>query len=155
MINLYIEPSTSIIVDEKFNLDSIGFKYSNDSIIMYKDRFEIPFFKYKDAIFELREEYKDFTEYVRTDSILTFSIKDTTFIYESLIDKNFIPNVFDLGIADCRYEIKKIDDNSYVTRKQSLIDTTYQEIYYYDKNFRIFKFINSYKGNVCIYVLEK
>lgn len=154
-ISLYFDRSESTIIDERFNLDSIGFQYSKDSIILYIRQLELPFFKKHGNIYELREAYRDMIDYERTDSILTFSTKDTTFTYGSVIDGDFIPNAFDYSLADCKYEIKKIGNNSYVTTKQSLVDTTFKEIYYYDKEYQITKFVNTYKGNICIYTPKK
>ncbi|GEM_PF-1807264 len=153
-INLIIDNIKSTIHDKRFELDSITFLYTVDSVFMYKylptRYFQTSFYSHKDNVYEYRDIYDDLGgKYLGKDSILTFSIKDTSFVYYSTIE--FISTTIDYPYSDCRYEIKKIDDNSYVTTKQSLIDTTYQEIYYYDKNFRIFKFINSYRENICVY----
>lgn len=153
-INLYTDIDKSVLSDERFNLDSVKFSYSSDSIIMLMNQFEIPFIEQNGSFYEVRKAYRDMIEYERTDSILTFSRNDTTFIYESVIDGDFIPNAFDYSLADCRYEIKKLGENSYKTTKQSLVDTTFKEIYYYDENYRIAKFVNIYIGNVCVYVPE-
>ena len=85
--------------------------------------------------------------------IPTFSVKDTIFRY--IVDDDFTPFfVPDLGFDKCNYEIKKAN-NELVTIKQSLVDTTYKEIYYYDQNFNIYKYINTWKDNKCVYVRKE
>ncbi|GHT70539.1 hypothetical protein FACS1894155_12880 [Bacteroidia bacterium] len=75
--------------------------------------------------------------------------KDTSFVYKSAY--NFIPIVQSYSYADCQYNIRKVGDE-YRSIKKSLIDTTYKEIFFYDKDYRIYKFINTWKDNRYVYV---
>ena len=85
--------------------------------------------------------------------IPTFMQKDTDFIYTP---KDDFTSVFvnDLGFDKCKYHIKN-DNNEFITIKQSLMDTTYRETYYYDKQYNIYKFINTWKDNECVYVKKE
>jgi hypothetical protein len=82
--------------------------------------------------------------------IPTFMQRDTIFAY---IPKDDFFSVFinDLSFDKCKYQIKKNNDK-FITIKQSLTDTTYREIYYYDQYFNIYKYINTWKDNKCVYV---
>ncbi len=91
-------------------------------------------------------------EYLGMDTILSFYKSDTTFVYHSAFD--FILLVFYYSYADCQYKILK-EKNAYKSIKTSLIDTTYREIFYYDKDYYIYKFINTYKDNYCVYVKKE
>jgi hypothetical protein len=82
--------------------------------------------------------------------IATFLKGDTIFNYFPE-DDFFSVFVNDLSFNKCKYQIKK-GNNEFITIKQSLIDTTYSEIYYYDQYFNIYKFINTWKDNECVYV---
>jgi len=81
--------------------------------------------------------------------IPTFMQNDTNFIY---IPKDDFTAFFvnDLSLDKCKYQIKNNNDE-FITIKQSLIDTTYREIYYYDKYYNIYKYINTWKDNECVY----
>jgi hypothetical protein len=93
-----------------------------------------------------------FTDYLGIDTILTFAQKDTTFIYKSKRDDAIVLFV-DLSLFDSKYTISK-DGNNYKTVKQSLADSTYKEIIFYDKNYRIYKFINTWQGYECVYTVH-
>lgn len=157
-INLIMDATTSTVIDKRFCLDSISFHYDKDSVFMYKHfsnrYFETSFFYSKNDLYEWRDIYDDLAgAYLGKDSILTFSTKEISFVYNSTIE--FITTTWDYPFADCKYEIKKIGDDNYTTTKQSLVDTTYKEIYFYNKNYQVSKFINTYKGNICIYTLKE
>lgn len=79
-----------------------------------------------------------------------FLQKDTAFYY---IPKDDFLAFFvqDLSFDKCKYQIKK-SNKEFLTIKQSLTDTTYSEIYYYDQYYNIYKYINTWKNNKCVYV---
>jgi len=82
--------------------------------------------------------------------IPTFMQRDTIFTY--IPEDDFVAFfVNDLGFGKCKYQIKKNNDE-FLTIKQSLIDTTYHETYYYDRHYNIYKYINAWKDNQCVYV---
>jgi len=85
--------------------------------------------------------------------IPTFMHRDTIFTYIP-DDDFFAVFVNDLGFGKCKYQIKK-DNDEFLTIKQSLIDTTYREIYYYDQDYNLYKYINTWKDNKCVYVKKK
>ena len=84
--------------------------------------------------------------------IPTFMQKDTIFTYIPVGDF-FAVFVNDLGLGKCKYQIET-NNSKFLTIKQSLIDTTYKEIFFYDKDYNIYKFINTWKDNRCVYVRE-
>lgn len=88
----------------------------------------------------------------RVDTILTFSKKGTNFFYKSGL--YFIPNVPMFSIADNRYTIKRLK-NGYMSIKQSTANTAYKEIYFYDENYIINKYILVWKDNRYVYVRKK
>lgn len=59
--------------------------------------------------------------------------------------------LIDISLFDSQYNIAK-EGNNYKSIKQSLIDTTYKEIIFYDKDYRIYKYINTWKGEKCVYM---
>ena len=147
----------SSVYEKRLIRDSIVIQYySNDSILLLKysngDYKQSVYFKMGNAFFERRISVSEIGEFVRIDSVLTFSKSDTVFGYKSA--RKFIPTVLDLSYADCIYTIKH-ESNGYMSIKQSVIDTTYKEIYFYDMNYNIFKYINTWKDNQCVYVRKK
>ena len=147
-IDLILNKSESTIIDDSFPLDSVRFQYSSDSIIMYSDRLNQSFVLMDGNAYQFRKfDGPGFSG--ETDSILTFSRHDTTFVYESPLWFS-IPVTF-LGLTSCKYEIKKINKNSYITSKQIFRDTTFTETYYYDNDYMITKYIRTYKDNICVY----
>jgi hypothetical protein len=154
---LLLDSINSQIEDGRFILHKIIIKRNKDSILI--ERFygennvlSSTFLKSDDVFFEYRIRGNKTDIELGMDSILTFSIKDTTCIYNSEIE--FTPTVFDYTLADCKYKIRK-NGNECMTIKQSLIDSTYKEIFFYDKSYNIHKFINLYKNNKCIYTTSK
>lgn len=151
---LCFDPVNSTI-DKPFFQDSIKTTYyANDSIVIknyYKNSYyESLYFNSNDSFFEKRFVSNLLANFFGIDTIFTFSTKDTTFIYKSKRD-DFIVTLIDLSLFDSKYNIAK-EGNSYKTIKQSLIDTTYKEIFFYDEHYRIYKYINTWKGDRCIYV---
>jgi hypothetical protein len=152
-IMLILDSQNSSYTDKRFLLDSILFIYE-DSIRMFRyegsHTSESVFFKNNESFFELRERFNEIPdESFGKDTILTFDKKHTTFIFKSSFE--FVPLVFYYAIADNKYTITK-DGDMYVTIKQSLVDSTYTEKFYYDEKFRIKKFVNTYQDNICIYI---
>jgi hypothetical protein len=160
--SLICDKSVSSIVDDKFMYDSMFVSvYNADSIIISRylgsEGFSLKskFIKENGNFYELRlgpqivEEGKENDTYIT--HIITFSLKDTVFEYCPKDDYTSI-FVFNLGYDRCKYEIKKQNDNEYITIKQSLIDTTYREIYFYDRNYILTKYINTWRENKCVYL---
>ena len=157
IIILNFDDELSTVRDESLIRDSIVIKYySDDNILLLKysngDFKQCDYFKMDNAFFERRISVTDIGKFVKIDSILTFSKIDTFFEYKSA--REFIPIVQVYSYADCIYNIIH-EKNEYMTIKQSAIDTTYKEIFFYDKNYNIFKYINTWKDNQCVYVRKK
>jgi len=151
---LLFNPESSNVIEKSLILDSILIKnYSNDSILFSKysnGRYiESFYFNSNGEFWEERIKGNDYGKFLGIDSILTFSKKDTTFMYKSV--REFIVLVPELSLASCKYSILK-EGNEFKTIKQSLVDTTYKEFFYYDKDYRIYKFVNTWKDNTCVYV---
>jgi hypothetical protein len=151
-ITLFLDTIESQYTDDRFLIDSICIEYRDSmSITRYTGdyQFKSQYYKKADGIYEVRERWKEGFEYLGIDTILTFCKSDTTFIYNSAYD--FISIVFQYTLADAKYSILKEND-TYKTIKQSLIDTTYTETFFYVDKFNIYKFINTWQDNKCVYV---
>jgi len=154
---LFFYPDSSS-VSKPFNNDSILITYyGKDSIIVknyYHGNYYQNIFFQKNGSFAEKRFVANFPEQIfEIDTILTLTKKDTSFVYHSNRD-NFIVTLVDLSLFDSRYTISK-ERKKYKTIKQSLVDTTYKEIFFYDKDYNIYKFINTWKGNKCVYVKKK
>jgi hypothetical protein len=154
------DPISSSLVDTIFKYDSLFFEKTKDSITITRYLggqgyyYYSEFYLQNNIFYELRisphiiEEEKEDSNTVI--SIPMFSIKDTIFDY--FPEKDFLPAfVMDLSFNRCNYRMMKNDDE-FITIKQSLVDTTYKEIYFYDKNYNLYKYINTWKDNKCVYV---
>jgi len=153
---LFFDSTISHVQEKKLIRDSIVINhFSNDSIVFLKyydgDFAQFNYFYKNDKLFEKRLKGSFGNDFLGIDSILTFSKKDTTFLYHY---NRFLVMVTDYSYADCIYIIKN-KGNEYITIKQSTIDTTYKEIFFYDKNFNIYKYINTWKGNKYVYIKKK
>lgn len=151
---LIFSPENSNVIKKSLLFDSIFIKnYYNDSILISRysnaKPIEAIFFNDNGSFWEKRYRCNDLGEFLGIDSILTFSKKDATFFYKS--ERVFIPIIWQYSFADCLYSISKVG-NEYITTKQSLVDTSYKEIFYYDKDYNIYKFINIWKNNKCVYI---
>jgi hypothetical protein len=146
--------------EEKFKYDSLfAERLGEDSMVITRylggDGFHnhISFLKIGGIFYEERVTPQVIIEGETETSIIlipTFSLKDTTFTY--VPENDFFPVfVVDLSFDKTKYEIKK-DSGGFVTIKQSLIDTTYTETFFYDDKFNIYKFINTWQDNRCVYV---
>ncbi|MBO1736541.1 MAG: hypothetical protein DBY16_08725 [Coprobacter sp.] len=155
---LYYEPDSSHVTEKRMIGDSIVIKkISQDSILISTHIsnmtvYENLYFRIGNNLWEKRHRSNDFGEFLKIDSIPTFFLNDTSFIYKSA--REIFPVVRIYSYADCRYIIKK-QGEKYVTVKQSTIDTTYKEIFFYDKDFNIHKYINTYKDNYCVYIRKE
>ena len=153
-VTLTLDASESTYTDKRFLIDSIRIIYG-DSIHIQRYTgdygYESHFFVQGDKVFEVRERCNEELECFGNDTILTFGKSDTTFIYKSAYD--FISIVFQYTLTDNKYSIGK-DGIMFVTTKQSLVDSTYTEKYYYDESLLISKFVNTYKDNVCVYSIK-
>ena len=94
----------------------------------------------------------EFTGFIKLDTILTFSKVDTSFLYKS--GMSFIPTFLDYEKADCIYITRKIG-NEYLLIKQSTVETSFKEMFFYDENYNISKYIHSWKNNRYVYVKKK
>ena len=146
--------------EEKFKYDSLFIeRIRKDSLVITRylggDGFHniIPFSNKNGVFYEERQIPQLIIEgETETSTILipTFSLKDTIFTYVPKDD--FFPVfIVDLSFDKTKYEIRK-DKGGFTTFKQSLIDTTYTETYFYDDKFNIYKFINTWQDNKCVYV---
>ncbi|BEG99243.1 hypothetical protein [Bacteroides sedimenti] len=131
--------------------------YDEDSLLIknfYKGNYyQNIYFNSDDAFFEKRFVSNLPENIFGIDTILTFSKKDTSFIYKSKRD-DFLVTLIDVSLFDGKYSILRDGDN-YKTIKQSMVDTTYKEIFFYDKDYRIYKFINTWKNMKCVYNIRK
>ena len=100
----------------------------------------------------LDEEENIIEDNTISDTILMFSVNDTTFIW-NCPSRIFPPFKRFSPYFDSKYTIEK-SRNGYKTIRQSLVDSTYKEIYFYNKNYIIYKFINTYKDNKCVYSIK-
>jgi hypothetical protein len=153
---LLLDFNNSQYTEVRFVIDSINVKYDDSiTIVFYAGGYQHERVYHKNEnslIYEIRERWNEEMKCFGIDTILTFSKSDTTFVYNSAY--NFVPVVFLYAFADCRYTIAK-EDNVYKTIKQSLVDTTYKEIFFYDKDYNIYKFVNTWKNNKCVYVKKE
>ena len=154
---LYFDSTISHAQEETLIRDSIVIQYyANDSILLLKysngNYKRSHFFNINDVFLERRMRTTEVGEFLGIDSILSFSKIDTIFEYKSA--RRFIPTVQDYSYADCIYKIQH-EGNEYMTIKQSVIDTTYKEVFFYDKDYNIYKFVNTWKDNKCVYVKKE
>ena len=153
---LSFDSTTSHVQEEKLIRDSIVINYySKDSILLLKyydgDYTRYNYFYKDDELFEKRIKANLWEGFLGIDSILTFSKKDTVFSYHY---NRLIVMVTDYGYADCIYMIEQ-KGNEYKTIKQSAIDTTYKEIFFYDKDYNIYKYINIWQDNEYVYMKKE
>ncbi|GHT00795.1 hypothetical protein FACS189421_13230 [Bacteroidia bacterium] len=131
--------------------------YDKDSILIknyYNGHYyQNVYFNREDNFFEKRYVTNLPEDIFEVDTILSFSKKDTTFIYKSNRD-DFIVTLIDLSLFNSHYIIQG-ENNNYTLIKQSLVDSTYKEIFFYDKNYHIYKYVNTWKDNKCVYVKKE
>lgn len=146
-----LDKSQSHISNDKFILDSIIIIYG-DSIYLRKynngDYLMKIFYIHDNSIYERRLSCNDSGEDCKYDSILTFDQQDTIFEYKSL--RELYLTTIDMSYGSSFYKITNID-NMCITEIQSMYDSTYKEIYYYDKNYNVIKIKNLFKDNICVY----
>jgi hypothetical protein len=144
-------------VNKPFFRDSLVITYYKKDSILIKNYFngnyyQNIYFNRDNNFFEKRYVSNPPAQIFEVDTILTFAKKDTSLIYKSRRD-DFVVTLIDLSLIDGQYIIQE-DSNNYKTIKQSLIDTTYKEIFFYDKNYNIYKFVNTWKNNKCVYYIH-
>ena len=159
--NTFIYDSiNSKLVDHEFKYDSLFVNRSrDDSITITRYLGGNGYYNYitfslkNDLFYENRKIPQliiDGETEIYTVLVPTFSHKDTVYYYFPK-DDFFTVFVNDLSFDKCKYQIKKNNDD-FLTIKQSIVDTTYSEIYYYDQFYNIYKYINTWKDNKCVYV---
>ena len=151
---LLFDSNMSHVQEKRLIRDSIVINhYPKDSILFLKycdGDYTLYHYFYKDnEVFEKRFRGNLWDSGI--DSILTFSKKDTVFLYHY---NRFLVMVTDYGYADCTYTIQH-EGNIHMTIKQSAIDATYKEIFFYDKDYNIYKYINTWSENEYVYVKKK
>ena len=156
----FYDSIASNLTEEKFKYDSLFIeRIGKDSLIVTRylggDGFynSISFSNKNGTFYEERVTPHEIIEGETEISIVlipTFSLKDTTFTYIPE-DDFFSAFVVDLSFDKTKYKIRK-DKGGFTTLKQSLVDTTYTETYFYDDKFNIYKFINTWQDNKCVYV---
>jgi len=151
-IRLTVDTDNSIIAEPLFIYDSITIKNSPDSIIFIKYSNGRPYitrlFERKSEFYEIRKTFdfgltEDSLPSFRIDTLITLSTKDTSYNFKyGLITLT----VFGLQFSSMYYDFTR-EGNMYKTFKRSMQDSTYTEILYYDKNYQINKFINTWRNN--------
>jgi hypothetical protein len=134
----------SIVVEKR--LDTITFaKYSNNG-----RPFVNKLCKYDGDFYEIRElpELMGSVISMRTDTLITLSKKDTSVI--NPYERVYLA-VWGLQYGSMNYKFTK-ESNIYKTVKQSLQDSTYFEIFYYNDKYQISKFINTWRNNKIVYI---
>jgi len=152
---LYYVDEQSKVMDSRMLLDRVSLEYFKDSILIQKifpgsdsSYFEVHLIRQGDNFYERRSRGNDFGELFGTDYILTLSLKDATFIYKSARESPL--SASDFSYADCKYKIRR-DGDGYISIKQSIVDTTFTEQFYYDEQFRINKYIVTFQDNKLVY----
>jgi len=152
----------SVINNKKNILDSIVISRTECKILIRQYRgagnyLEISLIRFNNGFSELRKKFNGLvdtetdkikTNIIPVDTLPTFYKIDTFFTYKS--ERNFYHSIMDLSLGNARYKIKKNKD-TFMFIKKSTIDSSYEEEYYYDKNFNIIKYIVKYRGNIYIY----
>ena len=157
VINTLRFDAASSTNDKPFFRDSLVITYfQDDSLVvsLYDNSIfhvDCYYYRFDNMLFEERYVSNLPKSYFGVDMILSFCTHDTTFLYKSKRD-DMIVTLIDLSFHSSRYTIVK-EGKWYKTIKQSLIDTTYSEIFYYDKDFRINKFLTSWRGDTSVYSL--
>ena len=151
---LYLNEHSSTITDTLMIYKKVSITYGDSTIFQRhfdNSYLESDFIKSKDKVYELRHRVTFAHEKLGYDSILTFSHSDTTFDYISSYRLTMYGT--HLFLRHCRYDIRKLE-NEYMTTKTSLIDSSFKEIFYYNHEYRIHKFIYKYRQDVLIYDLK-
>jgi len=144
-------------ISEPFFRDSILVVNREDSIIIKnyygENHYQNIYLKCNSEFFEKRYVSNLPEHFFGIDTIITFAQKDTSFVYKSKRD-DFIVTLIDLSLFNSYYIIQR-NGNNYMTIKQSCVDTTYKEMFYYDKDYNIYKFINTWNGDTIVYLTKK
>ena len=159
---LLFSPDESFIDDKKMILDSIVIRKTERTILIRQyrgagDYLEIKSVKINNGFAELRKKFygniENETDAINAnlmpvDTLPIFNMSDTIFTYKS--NRKYYFTTIDLSLGDALYRIEK-NENTYVSSRQSAIDNSYEEEYYYDMNFNIIKYVVKYRGNTCVY----
>ena len=123
-----------ILVCEKF----IKGQKESETCVRYK--------KVADSIFETKI-ISDFDKTpLDTINVLSYcnKVKDTSFLY--FYDVQKYPPTQPLGSDDYFHILRKINDNLFASYKENNVDSTFSELQFYDKNFKVLKIIKVIKG---------
>ena len=159
---LKISTKESVNIDKKFLLDSIVILRTEKNIIIrqYRGRgnnMKIILIKGNKGFSEFRQRFYGLVandederkaQLMPVDTLPIFYIGDTIFTFKC--NRNFYHSTMDLSLGDAQYKIEK-NGNTNVSSRKSIIDTSYEEAYYYDVDYNIFKFIVKLRGSVYIY----
>ena len=160
ILNLSIKESVNI--DKKFILDSIVILRTEKNIIIrqYRGRgnhLEVNLIKGNKGFSEFRSRFYGLVandederkaQLMPVDTIPVFYKGDTIFTFKC--NRNFYHSTMDLSLGDAQYKIEK-NGNTNVSSRKSIIDTSFEEAYYYDMDYNIFKYIVKLRGSVYIY----
>ena len=143
---IMFDRKNSLLVDSLFCVNKLEEIIYNDSIVINREigkrHFSNVFPIINNSVFDYR--YSNSLDKKDIDTLLFFSKKDTIFDWRCQIE---FPFVFGLNRSSTKVIIKKLSTNFFSTTLQSLQDTTYKEIYYYDEKYNIVKFEYFYKHN--------
>lgn len=130
----------------KVSFISSGLKTSSFIIHYGKDTFQTklsilkkvkPFDRIRDFFiksnicFELKTLNSFDSDKIDTLIIPYFTLNDT--VFENIIEGGTLPTGWD----NWRHEVKKIDSDKFSMVKTLIIDSTFKEIYHYDRNYKI------------------
>lgn len=156
-VRLAVDTENSMIVEPLFAYDSIIVKNSKDSIAFIKYSNGRPFitslFKRDSDFYEIRktQHLSLGADSLSIDTLITLSKRNISYDFErGLISLT----AFGLQYGSMHYEFTKESD-MYKTLKRSFQDSTYTEVFYYDNNYRILKFVNTWRDNKIVYTIAK
>jgi hypothetical protein len=160
---LFYDSDSSKLIDIEFKYDSLFVeRISKDSITITRylggeEYYYHSNFSFKNDVFYENRIVPQLIIEGETETkvifIPTLSLKDTIFNYTPEDDFTSV-FVMDLSFDKCIYQIEK-KNSKVLTIKKSLVDTTYKEIFFYDKDYNIYKFVNTWKNNKCVYVKKE
>lgn len=145
---LQLDECQSSIDNLEYYMVKFQEKIYKDSIVIskvfnYKKKFTNTFFIENGAVYDYR--YTDHLYKDQLNRLLLFSMTDTVYSWENRIwERDFI---IGLDRASTNVIIKKIAPNLFTTTLQSLTDSTYKEVYFYNNEFQILKFEYYYKNS--------
>jgi len=154
-VKLLVDMENSIVVEPLFVYDSITVNNLTDTIIFTKYSNGRPFIAtlvMRDSNFyEIRNVFDMDGDSCFVATLMTLSKKDTSYDFER---GYIVLEALSLQFSCMHYEFTKEGGSMYKTLKRSLQDSTYTEIFYYNDNYQISKFINTWRDNKIVYVPE-